>query len=161
MEKARYNTEPFPNLSQPLNNVKPSNFWGSHQKRGYREQFSCKNALDRPSQGMSVREIPWFYGRSRKNDSPIRKMAGFYGRLKETCPKQPIRWCNRGAKRKMQMLGFMHMHKHRLKRRISAASSASARLSQKVAAAGTPDPTIGSGRYAPERGCHEVTGVRK
>ena len=30
MEKARYNTELFPNLSQPLNNVKPSNFWGSH-----------------------------------------------------------------------------------------------------------------------------------
>ena len=59
------------------------------------------------------------------------------------------------------MLGFMHMHKHKLKRRISAASSASARLSQKVAAAGTPDPTIGSGRYAPERGCHEVTGVKK
>ena len=32
MEKARYNTEPFSNLSQPLNNVKPSNFWGSHQE---------------------------------------------------------------------------------------------------------------------------------
>ena len=32
MEKARYNTELYSNLSEPLNNVKPSNFWGSHQK---------------------------------------------------------------------------------------------------------------------------------
>ena len=31
MEKARCNTELCSNLSQPLNNVKPSNFWGSHQ----------------------------------------------------------------------------------------------------------------------------------
>ena len=30
MEKARYNTELYSNLSEPLNNVKPSNFWGSH-----------------------------------------------------------------------------------------------------------------------------------
>ena len=88
---------------------------------------------------------------------PSVKWQVFTDELKKHAPKQPLRWCNRGAK----MLGFMHMHKHKLKRRISAASSASARLSQKVAAAGTPDPTIGSGRYAPERGCHEVTGVRK
>ena len=32
MEKARCNTELYSNLSEPLNNVKPSNFWGSHQK---------------------------------------------------------------------------------------------------------------------------------
>ena len=31
MEKARYNTELYSNLRGPLNNVKPSNFWGSHQ----------------------------------------------------------------------------------------------------------------------------------
>ena len=31
MEKARYNTELYSNLREPLNNVKPSNFWGSHQ----------------------------------------------------------------------------------------------------------------------------------
>ena len=31
MEKARYNTELYSNLRAPLNNVKPSNFWGSHQ----------------------------------------------------------------------------------------------------------------------------------
>ena len=31
MEKARCNTELYSNLSEPLNNVKPSNFWGSHQ----------------------------------------------------------------------------------------------------------------------------------
>ena len=34
MEKARYNTELYSNLRAPLNNVKPSNFWGSHQFRG-------------------------------------------------------------------------------------------------------------------------------
>ena len=31
MEKARYNTELYSNLRAPRNNVKPSNFWGSHQ----------------------------------------------------------------------------------------------------------------------------------
>ena len=34
MEKARCNTELYSNLSEPLNNVKPSNFWGSHQSLG-------------------------------------------------------------------------------------------------------------------------------
>ena len=36
MEKARYNTELYSSLRGPLNNVKPSNFWGSHQ---YSEAF--------------------------------------------------------------------------------------------------------------------------
>ena len=31
MEKAQYNTELYSNLRVHLNNVKPSNFWGSHQ----------------------------------------------------------------------------------------------------------------------------------
>ena len=31
MEKARCNTELYSNLSEPLNNVKPSNFLESHQ----------------------------------------------------------------------------------------------------------------------------------
>ena len=31
MEKARCNTELYSNLRALLNNVKPSNFWGSHQ----------------------------------------------------------------------------------------------------------------------------------
>ena len=31
MEKARCNTELYSNLRAPFNNVKPSNFWGSHQ----------------------------------------------------------------------------------------------------------------------------------
>ena len=31
MEKARCNTELYSNLRAPLNNVKPSNFWGAHQ----------------------------------------------------------------------------------------------------------------------------------
>jgi len=30
MEKARCNIELYSNLRAPLNNVKPSNFWGSH-----------------------------------------------------------------------------------------------------------------------------------
>ena len=33
MEKARCNTELYSNLRRPLNNVKPSNFWGSHHLR--------------------------------------------------------------------------------------------------------------------------------
>ena len=33
MEKARCNTELYSNLRAPLNNVKPSNFWGSHQSQ--------------------------------------------------------------------------------------------------------------------------------
>ena len=46
-------------------------------------------------------------------------------------------------------------------RRFSAASSASARLSKKVEAAGTPGPTKGSGRHAPDRGCQrQLTGVK-
>lgn len=32
MEKARYNTELYSNLRAPLNNVKSSNFWGSHHR---------------------------------------------------------------------------------------------------------------------------------
>ena len=34
MEKARCNTELYSNLRGPLNNVKPSNFWGSHHNKG-------------------------------------------------------------------------------------------------------------------------------
>ena len=46
-------------------------------------------------------------------------------------------------------------------RRISAASSASARCSQNIEAAGTPGPTKGSGRHAPDRGCQrQLTGVK-
>ena len=47
-------------------------------------------------------------------------------------------------------------------RRFSAASSASARCSQNIEAAGTPGPTEGSDRYAPNRGClsEAKTGVK-
>ena len=47
-------------------------------------------------------------------------------------------------------------------RRISAASSASARCSQNIEAAGTPDPNEVSGRCAPVRGClsEAKTGVK-
>ena len=48
-----------------------------------------------------------------------------------------------------------------ISKRISAASSASARCSQNIEAAGTPGPTEGSGRYAPDRGCQrQLTGVK-
>ena len=40
MEKARCNTELYSNLSEPLNNVKPSNFWGSHHN-----QIRCRPFL--------------------------------------------------------------------------------------------------------------------
>ena len=46
-----------------------------------------------------------------------------------------------------------------LTRRCSAATLASARFSEKIEAAMAPDPNEVSGRHAPERGCHEVTGV--
>ena len=46
-----------------------------------------------------------------------------------------------------------------LTRRFSAAALASARCSQNIEAAMPPDPNEVSGRYSPERGCHEVTGV--
>ena len=47
-------------------------------------------------------------------------------------------------------------------RRISAASSASARCSENIEAAGTPDPNKVSGRSAPDRGClsEAKTGVK-
>ena len=49
---------------------------------------------------------------------------------------------------------------HTITRRFSAASSASARLSKKAEAAGTPDPNKVSGRHAPNRGCQrQLTGV--
>ena len=47
-----------------------------------------------------------------------------------------------------------------VRRCISAASSASARFSQKIAAAGTPDMSGSEGRHAP-RGCHAVTGGKQ
>ena len=51
---------------------------------------------------------------------------------------------------------------HTIARRFSAASSASARLSKKVEAAVTPDPSKASGRCAPDRGClsEAKTGVK-
>ena len=47
-------------------------------------------------------------------------------------------------------------------RHISAASSASARCSENIEAAGTPDPNKVSGRSAPDRGClsEAKTGVK-
>ena len=45
MEKARCNTELYSNLSEPLNNVKPSNFWGSHQNEPLSSLYGLFPAL--------------------------------------------------------------------------------------------------------------------
>ena len=45
MEKARCNTELYSNLRAPLNNVKPSNFWGSHHQVGLFLFLSRKTGL--------------------------------------------------------------------------------------------------------------------
>ena len=45
MEKARYNTELYSNLKVPLDNVKPSNFWGSYQKYYGHPLFVCYKYL--------------------------------------------------------------------------------------------------------------------
>ena len=49
MEKARCNTELYSNLRRPLNNVKPSNFWGSHQWN-----FALLNASTNKSYGNDI-----------------------------------------------------------------------------------------------------------
>ena len=54
MEKARYNTELYSNLRAPLNNVKPSNFWGSHHKCGC---FYCGTVFPAKEIKMFAREF--------------------------------------------------------------------------------------------------------
>ena len=55
---------------------------------------------------MAVREIPWFYGRSRKNDRPIRKMEVFTDDLKKLVLIAPLRGANvvQKPKEKSQVL---------------------------------------------------------
>ena len=55
---------------------------------------------------MAVREIPWFYGRSRKNDRPIRKIAGFTDDLKKPVLIAPLRAANvvQNPKEKSQII---------------------------------------------------------
>ena len=57
MEKARCNTELYSNLRVPLNNVKPSNFWGSHHTTGL---FLCNylNPSLRFAQTAPIRGMP-------------------------------------------------------------------------------------------------------
>ena len=63
--------------------------------------------------------------------------------------------------RKGCLCNILHNKSFTVKRRFSAASSASARCSQNIEAAGTPGPTEGSDRYAPNRGCQrQLTGVK-
>ena len=66
---------------------------------------------------------------------------------------------SKGTKKETPSKGCL-CNMHTITRRFSAASSASARLSKKVEAAGTPDPNKVSGRHAPNRGCQrQLTGV--
>ena len=46
MEKARCNTELYSNLRVPLNNVKPSNLWGSQHQSPYFFVFRQKDGMD-------------------------------------------------------------------------------------------------------------------
>ena len=63
--------------------------------------------------------------------------------------------------RKGCLCNILHNKSFTVKRRFSAASSASARCSQNIEAEGTPGPTEGSDRYAPNRGCQrQLTGVK-
>ena len=64
--------------------------------------------------------------------------------------------------RKGCLCNILHNKSFTVKRRFSAASSASARCSQNIKAAGTPDPSKASGRCAPNRGClsEAKTGVK-
>ena len=80
-----------------------------------------------------------------KMTAPARKWGVFLAMKAENKKETPPKECLR--------------NKHIIARRFSAASSASARCSKNIEAAGTPDPSKASGRYSPERGCHEVTGV--
>ena len=51
MEKARCNTELYSNLRAPLNNVKPSNFWGSHHiwEAAHFEATKVVSAINMPA----------------------------------------------------------------------------------------------------------------
>ena len=56
----------------------------------------------------------------------------------------------------------MCFNRFRAKRgRISAVPLASARCSKNIEAAMAPDCSVSGRRHAPDRGCHEVTGVKK
>ena len=53
MEKARCNTELYSNLRAPLNNVKPSNFWGSHHR------LVTLYLIHQPTLLASISVAPW------------------------------------------------------------------------------------------------------
>ena len=90
----------------------------------------------------SVHEMRRFCGYEQQNDANFQEKRHFLGRQGRKTKKV----CNM----------------HTIARRFSAASSASARLSKKVEAAVTPDPSKASGRCAPDRGClsEAKTGVK-
>ena len=81
----------------------------------------------------SVHEMRRFCGYEQQFDGNFQEKGHFLGRQ------------GRKTKKVCDM--------HTIAGRFSAASSASARLSKKVEAAGTPDPSKASGRCAPNRGC--------
>ena len=111
------------------------------------------NSLRLSAKTFAVHKNGRFYGRSLQKSTAVHEKGCFYGYESKnrhygpkTAPSVVQMCCNR----------------FRAKRgRISAASSASARLSEKVEAAGTPGWSVSGRRHAPDRGCHEVTGVKK
>ena len=87
MEKARCNTELYSNLRAPLNNVKPSNFWGSHH---FLVTFAAlKETLKWPSAGQfyfitdSIHWFTFFSMRARMSVVASRNLAAIW---LGTCP---------------------------------------------------------------------------
>ena len=98
------------------------------------------------------------FGGAVQNDTSVHKMRRFCGYEQQNDNFQEKGHFLGRQGRKTKKVCDMHT----IARRVSAASSASARLSKKVEAAGTPDPSKASGRCAPDRGClsEAKTGVK-
>ena len=115
-------------------------------------------------EGRSVHEIGRFRGLETILEVTGHKNSLFYGREGVFKVGGQDKWRFSGRKvadkKETPSKGYAH-NIYTIIRRISAASSASARLSKKVEAAGTPGPTEGSDRHAPDRGCQrQLTGVK-
>ena len=121
--------------------------------RRYKVVPPSLNSLRLIAKMLAVHKNGRFYGRGLQKSTAVHENGCFYG-----WDVEKHRFCPKIDQSAVQMC----CNRFRAKRgRISAASSASARLSEKVEAAGTPDWSVSGRRHAPDRGCHEVTGVKK
>ena len=127
-----------------------------------------------------VAVLAWKNGRTWCNTiCPVGSFLGFFSRFSVFAPVIDTEKCrNCGLCGKQCKSSCINMKEHKIdysrcvacmdcietckegaisfarrERRISAATSASARFSQKIEAAGSPDLNEEKGRYAPERGC--------